>query len=67
MDVTENSPTNAITIDINNEESVDVSMRIDAACTENIEEKELSPTKKKVRANVGKRRLRSPAWDCICV
>ncbi|CAL2238766.1 unnamed protein product [Prunus armeniaca] len=60
MDVTENSPTNAI--DINDEESVDVSMGIDAASTENTEEKELSPTKKKVRANVGKRRLRSPAW-----
>ncbi|XP_034197559.1 zinc finger BED domain-containing protein RICESLEEPER 2-like [Prunus dulcis] len=63
MDVTENSSTNAITIDINDEESVDISMRIDATSTENIEEKELSPTKKKVKANVSKRRLRSPAWD----
>ncbi|XP_021834815.1 zinc finger BED domain-containing protein RICESLEEPER 3-like [Prunus avium] len=61
MNVTENSPTNAI--DINDEESVDISMGIDAANTENTEEKELSPTKKKVRANVGKRRLRSPAWE----
>ncbi|CAB4299572.1 unnamed protein product [Prunus armeniaca] len=60
MDVTENSPTNAI--DINDEESVDVSMGIDATNTKNTKEKELSPTKKKVRANVGKRRLRSHTW-----
>ncbi|KAL6274191.1 hypothetical protein ACE6H2_024883 [Prunus campanulata] len=45
MNVTENSPTNVI--DINDEESVDVSMGIDAANTENTDEKELSPTKKK--------------------
>ncbi|CAB4294238.1 unnamed protein product [Prunus armeniaca] len=63
MDVIENSPTNAIAIDINDEELVDVSMGIDATSTENTEEKELSPTKKKDRAKVGKHRLRSPAWE----
>lgn len=60
MDVTENSTANVF--EINDEESVEISMGIDTT-TENTKDKELSPTKKKVRVNVGRRKLRSPAWE----